>query len=324
MDSPIHFAWRKPLTKRDSSGRVLPVAASDPPSTHPESTWPIFLALLALWGQLYFAAIPIWRFGEYYSFGWFVPPLAVLLFIRRWGGMGIPRHSPMDLWKFLALGVLLLPVLAMIRAVAAFDPSWRPALLLQALMVTAATHLLLFWWGGRKLTLGMAPVTLYALTAMPYPWQFEQALIRKLTGGVIVIAGELFNLSGRPVTVIGEKLESMGTVVEVTEGCSGIRSFQNLIMSALFFGELFLLGLFPRVLLLGVAVLASVVVNTARAMTLARIRFDEGEAAFQAAHDSVGYISFVVCALALLLSAKFLSEFRGGKRRLIRTSTVAS
>jgi exosortase/archaeosortase family protein len=95
-------------------------------------------------------------------------------------------------------------------------------------------------------------------------------------------------------------------------------------MAALFFGELFLLGLFPRVLLLGVAVLASVVVNTARAMTLARIRFDEGEAAFQAAHDSVGYISFVVCALALLLSAKFLSEFRGGKRRLIRTSTVAS
>jgi exosortase len=317
--------WRKRLTKWDSSGRLLPVAASDPPSTNPESSaWLVFAALLALWGQLYFAAIPIWRYGEYYSFGWFVPPLAVFLFIRRWGGMEIPRSSTLVLWKLFVLALMLLPVLALIRAVAAFDPSWRPALLLQALMVTGASHLILYWWGGWKWTFGMVPVTIYALTAMPYPWQFEQMLIRKLTGGVIVIAGELFNLGGRPVTVIGEKLESMGTVVEVTEGCSGIRSFQNLIMAALFFGELFLLGLFPRVLLLGVAVLASVVVNTARAMTLARIRFDEGDAAFHAAHDSVGYISFAVCALVLLVSAKFLSEFRGGKRRLVRTNTVAA
>jgi exosortase len=300
------------------------VSTPAPSSTRQDTSLWIVLALVALWGQLYLAAIPIWRFGEYYSFGWFVPPLATYLAIRRWKRMVFDWRAPPGMLTIVLLALALLPVLSIIRAVAAFDPSWRPALLLQALLVVAASHLLLFWWGGRRLSLGMLPVTIYALSAIPYPWQFEQMLIRKLTGAVIQIAGELFNLFGRPVTVVGEKLESMGTVVEVTEGCSGIRSLQNLMMAALFFGELFLLGFFPRVLLLGVAGLVSVVVNTWRAMTLARVRFDEGEAAFHAAHDSVGYIAFFLSALTLLLAAKFFSDTGGGRRKLVRTRTVAS
>jgi exosortase len=286
-----------------------------------------FLALLVLWGQLYFASIPLWRYGEYYGYGWFVPPLAMLLFFRRWRRLGVSVEDAGGWWRYAAVAAVLLPVLVVIRAVAAFDPAWRPALLAQAVLVVVATHLMLYWWGGKKLSLGLLPVTIYALSAIPYPFQIEQWLIRTLTGGVSQISGGLFNMMGRPVEVRGETLESLGTVVEVAEGCSGIRSFQNLVMAALFFGEFFLLGLGSRVVLLAVAAVAAVVVNIGRAMTLARIRFDEGEVAFDAAHDNVGFLAFGICALILLLAAKWLGDrmdSKGVKRKLVRRTTTAS
>ena len=289
--------------------------------------WLAFLALLALWAQLYLAAIPLWRYGEYYSYGWFVPPLAVFLFARRWRKLGGPGLDFGRGWKFLVLAAVLLPLLALIRAVAAFDPSWRPALLAQTLLVVGASHLVLYWLGGRRLSLGMAPVTIYALSAIPYPYQIEQWLIRTLTGWVSQVSGALFNAFGRPVTVRAETLESLGTVVEVAEGCSGIRSFQNLVMAALFFGEFFLLGILSRGVLLAVAAVAAVAVNIGRAMTLARIRFDQGETAFDAAHDQVGFAAFGLCALVLLVTAKLLADrmdTKGTKRKVVRRAATAS
>lgn len=278
------------------------------------------LALVALWGQLFYAAVPIWRFGEYYSFGWFVPPLAISLFLTRWRKLKGYRLPTTTTYRYILLALVLLPALGLLRAVEAFDTSWRPALLLQGVLVVGASHLLLFWRGGWRLSLGMTPVTIYALTALPYPWQFEQELIRRLTGLVINISGELFNVFGRPVHVVGETLESMGKTVEVTEGCSGIRSFQNLVMAALFLGEHYLLGWLPRLLLFGMAGVVAVVANTWRAMTLARISFDQSEDAFHQAHDRIGYISFAAGIAILVVAAILLSAAKDRRRGVLKTT----
>lgn len=45
---------------------------------------PVLAAVAALWLQLFCRAVPFWRFGEYYAYGWFVPPLAGFFFYRRW------------------------------------------------------------------------------------------------------------------------------------------------------------------------------------------------------------------------------------------------
>jgi hypothetical protein len=44
----------------------------------------VLVSIAALWLQLSVSAAPIWRFGEYYEYGWYVPPIAVFFFYRRW------------------------------------------------------------------------------------------------------------------------------------------------------------------------------------------------------------------------------------------------
>ncbi len=278
----------------------------------------VLAAIIALWLQLFYSAVPFWRFGEYYEYGWYVPPLAAFFFLRRWrrrdfgGRRALPRG-----WVAVA-GLLMFPALLGIRALAGFDATWRPPLLLQSLLVVVAAHWLLYLRGGRQLSLGMAPVTVFALTAIPYPSGFEQGLIAKLTYGVTHVSAGLFNFLGRPVEILGTTLTSLGTVVEVNDGCSGVRSLQSLLMAGLFFGELFLLRPLQRVALLAFALVVVVATNMGRVMTLARIRFDQGESAFEAAHDPVGQIASLVSAACLFAAARILLGTHKGRRRLVR------
>lgn len=279
-----------------------------------------FPLLALLWLHLFWCLSPSWEPGGYYSYGWLVAPLT---FFFGWRRIGLlrdrnvqPRHPPG--WPLATLLILFLVLMIPLRMVEIGDPTWRPPLWIHALMVAGLSHFAIAWRFGWKASAFFIPVTIFGLSAVPYPWQIEQTLIRTLTGGVIKMAGELFNLFGRPVNVLGEQLESMGTVVEVTDGCSGIRSFQNLIMASLFFGEFYRLKWFPRVLLIVIGIAAAVVMNTWRAMTLARIRFDQGSDAFDAAHDNVGYLAFGLSALLLLAAARYFSESSTRGRKVIR------
>ena len=236
--------------------------------------------LLLLWMQLWWSLIPTWRDGEYYAYGWFVPFLALGFAWRRWHMMEV-AGGVSAVWKpigwrwglFLIAAVLLILPLRMISEM---DQGWRPPILAHAAIVFGLTHLILWRAVGRKLSLWLLPVTVFGLTAVPLPWQIEQVMVRKLTDTVISLTSETFLLLGRPVEAIGERLAMGGEMVEVTEGCSGIRSLQSLGMAALFFGELLLLGWGRRLALLCVAATCAVVVNTARAWWLAEIHFSKG------------------------------------------------
>ena len=312
----VVFPLCPPALTNASACPTLP--ASEPmavpsPQSFPDKTRRtlVVVALAALWLQLYLSVIPVWRFGEYYNYGWFVPPLAAFFFYRRWRDVPGDAAGPAKSVKWVIwLAVLLLPVFALLRALNYVDAAWRPPMLANAAIVVVASHVLVGRFLGWKISWFFAPVTIFALSAIPWPWQIEQAIIRNLTKLVVSIASELFNLYGRPVSLHGEQLESMGVTVSVTNACSGIRSFQNLMMASLFFGEMFLLRFWPRVLLIGVGIASAIVVNIARAMTLAAIRFDQGETAFEHAHDSVGYTAFAIASLILFAVAATCNHFR--------------
>lgn len=254
-------------------------------------------SLLLLWLQLYWALVPTWQHGEYYSYGFFVPVLAAGLAWRRWGmlttGPGnvavVADRVPAWVAATAFGGVV---VVELLQVVTLADPAWRPPLVLQAAFVFGLTHLLIAHAYGKRISWGMLPVTIFALCAVPYPWQIEQHLIRSLTGSVISLTREVFLLTGTPVEVLGERLTLGPEAVDVTDGCSGIRSFQSLIMGALFIGELLLLSLPKRLVLLLVAVCCAVVINTGRAYTLAVIHFQQGKAAAAAAHDFIGHTAY--------------------------------
>ena len=159
-------------------------------------------------------------------------------------------------------------------------------------MVVGLCHWLLLPQIGWKGSWFFVPVTTFALTAVQYPWQIEQALVRQLTDGVIGLTREVFLLDGQPVQRMGEILVLGDQVCEVTEGCSGIRSLQSLVMAALFFGELLGLRWPSRIALLGVGLVSAVVCNVGRPWYLAVVQFSNGIDAAHAAHDGVGRGAF--------------------------------
>lgn len=284
--------------------------------------------ILLLWAQVFVALIPTWRDGEYYAYGWFVPPLALLLAWRRWEFLREFRthgdsQGSLEVSTVL-LAIFALLALAPLRLIETADPGWRPPLLTHAAIVVVLSHGFLWKTHGRRISLRMLPVTIFALSAVPYPWQLERALIRELTGNVMSITRECFLLAGKPVELVGEQLAIGNDVVEVTDGCSGIRSLQSLVMVSLLFGEWFLLGFWQRLLLIMVATFGALATNTVRAFWLADLHFTRGPEAAAAAHDQVGHLAFIVSAGLLWISAFLLLRRNRPDQIEIRRIHVAS
>lgn len=283
---------------------------------------PAVLCSALLWLHFFWCLVPEWRDGEYYSYGFFVPPLFFMLAGRNLGwdpageGDGVSRNATIFVRFIAVAGILILIPLRMIEV---RDPGWRPPFWFHGAMVTVASHLMLGAERGWRTSLRLLSVTLIAWSAVPYMGQIETKLIRTLTGLVIGLTREIYLLGGHPVETIGERLSLGGQVVEVTDGCSGIRSIQSLVMTALFFGELLILRWHRRLILLGAAFFAAVTCNTARAYALSWTQFFKGKEAADSVHDMVGHFAFVTAALMLLLCAWVLSTRGTGKRTVRRT-----
>jgi exosortase len=282
----------------------------------------LLITIGLLWLQLYYSVIPVWVHGDYYGYAWFVPPIAAFFFFGRWRQRSRVECSPFGGFELVVAAGIVLPVLLSIRALEGFDPSWRPPMLLHAGIVVLLSHWLVWRYCGRRASLGMIPVTVFALSAIPYPYQLEQAVIRVLTEWVVQAAEGLFHLAGRPVLASGGILEFNGTKVVVTDGCSGIQSLQSLVMVALCFGEFYRVRIAQRFLLVGLAGVLALTVNVGRALFLARIRFDQGESSFQAAHDGVGHAAFAIGGLCLFLITRALIGMHGRKRKTLRRTQV--
>jgi exosortase/archaeosortase family protein len=147
---------------------------------------------------------------------------------------------------------------------------------------------------------------------VPWPSFIEANLVDKLTDAVILTVTEVFHIMGRPVEMRGDRLYLHDMMVEVTDGCSGVRSFQSFVMATWFFTELQRMRIGRALILLLCACAAAFVVNTARSWMLATIRFDHGVDAFDRAHDLLGLLAFVVSgAFFYFVSGMLTREPRG-------------
>lgn len=260
------------------------------------------LFITALWLHFFWSLVPEWRYGEYYGYGFLVAPLFFALAARRISALLENKENeqgtPPSGWVWAVIALLLL-LLIPLRVIETGDPGWRPPFIFHGLLVTLISHFVLAGQTGWKGSLSLLPVTIFAWSAVPYLWQVEQGLIRTLTGNVIGLTREIFLLKGHPVQQMGERLAMGREVVEVTDGCSGIRSAQSLVMTALFFGELLWLAWPKRLLLIGGALLVALVCNTMRAYYLASVQFFQGKVAADSAHDGAGHLAFALSAVLL-------------------------
>jgi exosortase len=308
--------------------QVIPLhhEASTADSSLRLGSWlPWIMLMVALWAQVFYCASYNWLHGEYYDYGWYVPPLALWFFYRKWSDWKIVGAPPATGWFFAGGLVLLALVLAGLRTMGHADPAWTLPQWGQAGIACMVTGFIVWKRAGKTALPGLTGVLLFTLTAVRLPTKIETALVDGLTHGVLEASSWLFNLFGRPIMVLGNQLEWMGEVVEVTEGCSGIRSIQSFLMVSLFLGEWMSLKFRPRVAMIGIGLITAWVTNVARATFLAWIRFGEGQGAFERFHDTAGGAAYVIGAGVMIwVSARMDSDRKNGRvvRQIVASPSV--
>jgi len=271
----------------------------------------------ALWAQVFYGASYGWIHALYYDYGWYVPPLAIWFFYRKWRGWETVPRARLPGW-LIAAGILLLTAaLTLTRTLLHVDQGWPGPLWVQSGIACGITLAVVWRMAGKPAMTSMIPVLLFALTAVRLPTAIETPLVDGLTHGVLDASSWIFRMTGSPVTVLGNQLELMGQVVEVSEGCSGIRSSQSFLMASLCFGEWLVLGARARVLMVATALGTAWVTNVVRACVLAQIRFTQGEPAFERAHDGVGMAAFIV-GIGILLWVAVRMDGKRKARRVVR------
>jgi exosortase len=296
----------------------MTVSVPDPPQpANPTNLWLGLIVLL--WAQLFYACIYGWRFGEYYSYGWYVPPLALLFSYRlrhRWKDA---RPRPLRPATGISALLALCALLTVLRTLGRVDPRWTLPLWIQAAVVIAVTFVLLHRIGGKDLTRRFVPVVAFACSAIPLPSVVESMMVANLTDSVIAASVSVLEWVGQPVRAMGDRISRMGEVVHVTEGCSGIKSAQSFLMAALFFGEWMGLRASARWWMIAAGIATAWTLNVTRASTLAWIRFENGEVAFEQAHDLAGIAAFVIGSGLLLGVAHLLDRDNPSARKTRRT-----
>ena len=287
-----------------------------------------FFFLCVLWGQFFLALWPTWSELATYRYAFVAAPLMLFFVYRRWDlSQGLKRSvSYSKLSRVLMLGTvfLVLMPLFLIRPLQLVDSFWRMPLWLHAVSVLLVTFLTFFLTVGWERVRLMLPAFLLAFVLVPLPSSVENELVGSLTGAVSNLVGELLPLTGYPVDRFGNTMIVKGAMLDVAEGCSGIRSFQASFMTGLYLGEFYQHGVLHRLLLVGAAILLALLGNTARIYFLTTTAFNHGMEKESQIHETVGVFTLVFIYGAIGLIAWLFGQdaFRfGGK--LVRREVIS-
>lgn len=257
-----------------------------------------FLALLYV--QLAFALMPSWSDGTYYDYGWLVPFLAPFFFMIRWRETGLDGPLLDERLRRLAVSLPMMGlVLAAIAAITLLrmtqwaDSGWRTPLYLHAFTVLGLTAVLLFRLQGRT-AISYWACAVTVLLAVPLPSQLEFSLIHGLTTGVLEFALFVNRMLGLPLMSQGETIFANGIPLQVSDGCSGIRSFQSGIFAGFVLGEFLRLPLFSRLVLLASGLGLAFLMNGCRVIYLVRHAVAHPGSDLQKVHDLSGYVSLTM------------------------------
>ena len=269
----------------------------------------VFFALL--WLELWRQLSGEWSVNDQYSYGWFVPFFAIILFWLRLEGRppGRPptptRQSSSLQFGIIAVAlILLLPI----RLFEIANPDWRPLSWLHATCVVTVTLAFLWSAGGVSWLRHFAFPVAFTLIAVPWVSPLEGPIVQELMRVVAAISSELVALFGIPAQLEGNLIRVPNGLVGVNEACSGVRSLQTSLMIGLLFGELKRLSIFRRVMLVFAAAAIAFFGNCARAFFLVWIAATRNIATANSWHDFAGYGIVAAVFIGSLLAATLLGR----------------
>jgi exosortase len=301
-------------------------------TSHRASTLKVWLPLglfAVLWGDLVRQLSYAWETNEQYAYGWFVPFLALALFVRRW--MDRPSANPqpstlnpqllaapkldvggsafkISAFALPAFVVLLCLLLLPLRVIHEINPDWPLASWLLTLLVVALSFYAVFLAGGWRWVKYFAFPICFILVAVQWPYRIEHSLTQNLMQVVANLTVEILGWFNIPALQHGNLIELSTGVLGVDEACSGIRSFQSTLMAALFLGELYRLRPAIRFLLVGVGLTAAFFFNVCRTLFLTWEANAHGVSAIDKWHDPAGFTIAVACFGVLWLLAVLIKR----------------
>jgi exosortase len=278
-------------------------------------TGPVVAGFAVLWLLLILDLRIYWNNHPQYGYGWCVPLLALYFFWMRWQRRPKAEPTPISIWEKI---LVLAGVLALVPIHFVLQPNldWRLLLWGFAAIVAGLCFAGLHYVGGRRWAAHFAFPILFMLVAVPWLSTFEFWVTQGLMRHVSTLTVEAMNILGIPAIQHGNLIQLAGGVVGVNEACSGIRSLQATIMASLFLGELYLLSIGRRVLLLVAGAFAAFLCNLGRAFFLAWITAKQGTEATARMHDPAGFTVLVVATILVWGIAMFLHR---GMRRAALT-----
>lgn len=260
--------------------------------------WFAVAAFGVLWLEIVSRLRLEWSVNPQYSYGWAVPFLALYIFWRRWQRApepSKPAATPLLVALILGAALLVVPV----RLIQEANPDWRLLSWAMALSGVAISAAAIYLTGGSRWVRHFAFPLLFFLVAVPWPAQFEQALIQGLMRAVTAINVEVLNAVGISAVQMGNVIEVGSGFVGIAEACTGVRSLQATFMVSLFLGEFYSFSLGRRIVLVVAGALLAFVCNLIRTFFLVYVAEQQGTDAIKSWHDPAGLTILMACLFGL-------------------------
>jgi exosortase len=267
-------------------------------------------ALVAIWGLAVDHLRVEWSINEQYSYGWLAPWLALYLFALRWKTRPTPKRARQNGSTFAVLSLIALALLPT-RLLQVSSPDWRLIGWVLSTLAVVFTLGVIYLHGGSSWLRHFFFPIVFTLVAVPWPVPFEQSVVQSLMRVVAGASVEALRWCGFPAIQQGNiiKLGLTGSV-GLEEACSGVRSMQTMLMTSLFFGEIWHKGILRRFVLVVVGVAIGFLFNVGRAFTLSWLTAKRGSNFAHIWHDRVGML---VVALTIVTFALLAYAFRNRK-----------
>ena len=290
-------------------------------------------AFSLLWLDLCRQLSYTWETNEQYAYGWFVPILALGLFIKKWPSRPLPGlqdygttgqqvsgpesvvSGPLSVvtpqWSVVGGLLLLLCLLLLpLRVIHEINQDWPliswPYTLIVVALTLYAIHLATPpsvvsgpWSFVSPWVKHFAFPICFILVAVTWPYRIEHSLTQGLMRLDTNITVEILGWLNIPAMQRGNLIELSTGTVGVNEACSGIRSFQSTLMAALLMGELYRLRLWARASLIGFGLVLAFGFNVIRTLILAWQASAHGLSAIDKWHDPAGFTITIACFFCL-------------------------
>lgn len=273
-------------------------SATTDTTTRPATDWFALAAFGLLWLEVVSRLRFEWSVNPQYGYGWTVPFLATYIFWRRMQKAPAPIPPKTTLLPvFLIIGpaLALLPV----RLIQEANPDWRILSWAMAISAVAISFAGVYLAGGLRWMRHFAFPILFFLVAVPWPTQFEQAVIQGLMRAVAAINVEVLNAIGISAVQMGNVIELGSGFVGIDDACTGVRSLQATFMVSLFLGEFYEFSMARRAVLIACGAALAFFCNLVRTFLLVYVGAERGVESIKSWHDPAGLTILMACLFGL-------------------------